>query len=94
MATRVQLRPLDTDNNRGSSPAAEPIGAVVTQIPCRHGTHDPTQDAGYTTASKIRAAKNRSISYLREESIYDCIEVGCLRLQAVHAYSRNGIGMA
>jgi len=38
MAPRVHLKPLDTGNLLGSSSAAPTIGAVATQIPCRHGT--------------------------------------------------------
>ena len=72
MAIRVHLRPLDADNSRGSLPAAhndwrsghaDSMSARDNTIPLRCRIYDCKQNPV--------DIQNRSISYLREESIYE-----------------------
>lgn len=72
MANRVHPTPTDADNSSGSLPAVRSdwrIGDADSMS--ARDIHDPTTDAGYTTAGNTRSAlKLDVLSYLREESIY------------------------
>lgn len=72
MANRVPPTPHNADNSSGLNTAACSVWqrGDADSMSARD-IHDPTTDAGYTTAGNTRSAlKLDVLSYLREESIY------------------------
>ena len=93
MATRVVPTSLDADNFAGSFTLAarNDWRSEVRRFHVGTGHHEPTSDAGYTTAGEIRRAITIDHSpYLRGESIYAWLEVqGTLRAEAKPVYRKD-----